>query len=158
MGKNTTKKTDFYDNNSVFLNYHYVIEIDGIECVGFKEMSEFYSETEVEEYREGGLNGYVHKFAKHNEFSTIELKHGLGIDNTLYDWRQQVIDGNMKDAKRSGSIKFYNLGENNGNISRIWQFTGAWPFKLEISASDATSSGEIVIESISLAVERIERI
>jgi len=150
-------KKSFYDNRSIFLNYQYIIEIDGIESLGFKEMSEFSNETEAYRYAEGGLNGYVHKFPEHTEFSNIELKRGVGIDDTLYDWRQQVIDGEMDQAKRNGTIKFYNFDKDGNEISKVWAFYNAWPSRLEISAFDATGNGEVIIESVSLVVERFER-
>ena len=150
-------KKSFYDKRSIFLNYQYVIEIEGIESLGFKEMSELSNETAVKTYEEGGLNGYVHKFPEHTEFSNIELKRGIGIDDTLYDWRQQVIDGEMDQAKRNGTIKFYNFDKEGHEVSKVWAFYNAWPSQLQISASDATGSGEVIIESVSLVVERFER-
>lgn len=138
--------------NGSVLNYRYRIEIDGIELLGFQEMSELANETEVYEYKEGGLNAYTHKFPTQTSYSNLELKHGLGTDYTLYEWRQQVLDGQMDKAKKNGVIKLY--GRN--GVSKVWSFSGAWPAKLEIGSFDATAS-DVVIESIELVIERFER-
>ena len=149
--------TQFYENSSIFLNYSFIVEIDGIEQFGFKQMNELNNETEIIDYKEGGLNAYVHQFPAHTTFSNIVLKHGLGINDALYEWRQFVLDGQMDQAKRNGTIKFYTNGNDGSEVTKVWYFYGAWPFKLEISEVDATSSGEVIIESIELVIERFER-
>lgn len=161
-------------HDPIFLNYNFIIEIDGIEKFYFKEMSELSNETEVETYEEGGLNGYVHRFPKHTEYSTITLKRGLGIDNELYEWRQLVINGQMDKAKKDGTIKFYKkyfdestkskisagtfkrADASYTESSKVFGFYNAWPSKLEISEVDASSNGEVVIESVELVLERFE--
>jgi len=137
---------------SPILSYKYRIEIEGLEVIGFKEMAELSNETEIHEYKEGGLNGYIHKFPSNTSFSNVELKHGLSLDDTFHDWRQLVIDGNMKDAKKNGTIKVY-AGT---SISKIWSFEGAWLSKLEVSGFDATSN-DVLIESVELVIEKFER-
>lgn len=142
--------TLFADNP--FLNYKFVIEIDGIESLGFSEMSELTNETKVFEYKEGGLNSYTHKFYEHTEFSNITLKRGLGKSDTIYQWRESVINGEMDKSKHNLIIKLYSRG----NVTKKYSCSGAWISKLEIGALDAKGN-DVLIETIELVVERFEK-
>ena len=138
-----------------FVNYRYRIEIDGLETMGFSKISELSNETETMPYSEGGLNNRIHKLPMTTSYGNITLEHGLSLDDTLYDWRQEVLDGKMVDALRSGSIKVY--AQN--NLTSIWHFYGAWPSKLVVSGLDASArNGEVIVESVELVVERFERV
>lgn len=134
------------------VNYRYKVEIDGMETLGFSKVSEISNETEIFTYKEGGLNSVAHKLPNGSSTSNIVLEHGLGLDDTLYEWREAVINGDLDDALKSGSIKIYSEGE----ASTIWYFDGAWPCKLTTSSLEA-NGGEVVIESVELVVERLER-
>jgi len=135
-----------------FINYRFRIEIEGIEMMGFSKMSELANETSLEEYREGGVNNYVHKLPNSTSYKNIILEHGIGVDNTIYNWRQDVIDGNLSEALRSGTIKVY--GQN--FMRSIWHFHGAWPVSLEIGELDA-GDDKVLIEKVELVIERFER-
>ena len=43
---------------------NFLVEIEGILAGGFSECSGLQVETEVFDYREGGLNEYVHRFTR----------------------------------------------------------------------------------------------
>ncbi len=138
-----------------FINYRYRVELEGMEMMGFSKVSELANETDIFTYKEGGLNNREHKLPNATSYSNIVLEHGLSLDNTLYEWREQVINGNMEEALKNGSIKVYSQN----NLTSIWYFYGAWPSKLNISGLDASAggSGEVLLESIELVVERFER-
>ena len=137
-----------------FINYRYRIEIEGMEMMGFSKVSEFSNETEIKTFKEGGLNNHVHKLTDGTSYANITFEHGLSLDNTLYEWRQEVINGNMLEALRSGSIKLY--AQN--HLTSIWNFHGAWPSKLVVSGLDAGTTGnDVIIESVELVIERFER-
>ncbi|NQY93983.1 MAG: phage tail protein [Campylobacteraceae bacterium] len=138
-----------------FVNYRYRVEIEGIEVMGFSSVSELSNETNTFSYKEGGLNNYEHKLPNGTTYANITLEHGLSLDNTLYEWREKVISGNMEEALKNGSIKVYSQN----NLTSIWYFYGAWPSKMNISGLNASAggSGAILLESIELVVERFER-
>lgn len=137
-----------------FINYRFRIEIEGLEALGFSKMSQLENETEIETYIEGGVNDYTHKFPSSTSYSNITLEHGLGLDDLIYDWREKVIQGNMLEALKSGTIRLYD----NEEIIDMWHFQGAWPVKLTIAELDARSSGDVLIESVELTIERFERV
>lgn len=143
------------DNTDPFVNFRYVVEIDGIQSMGFSKVSEISNETSVISYREGGLNNFEHKLPDSTTFSNITLEHGLSLNQTLYEWRQDVIDGNFEEAMKDGTIEVYNQN----TLASIWYFYAAWPSKLVVSSLDASASGsgEVLIESVELVVESFER-
>lgn len=139
-----------------FINYRFRIEIEGIELMGFNKMSILENETGIETYSEGGQNNIVHKFPKETSYANIVFEHGLSIDNTIYNWREDVIKGEISESIRSGTIKVYNQ-----NFMRsIWHFHGAWPCKLTIDELDASAGGggAVLIEKVELVIERFDRI
>ena len=153
-----SKSTSSNNNNiqsDPFINYRYRVELEGMELMGFSKVSELSNETDLFTYKEGGLNNHEHKLPNTTSYSNIVLEHGLSLDNTLYEWREKVISGNMEEALKNGSIKVYSQN----NLTSIWYFYGAWPSKLNISALDASAggSGEVLLESVELVVERFER-
>jgi phage tail-like protein len=142
-----------------FLDYRFKVEIEGIVSIAFSEIGELSNETEVVTYKEGGRNDYIHKFADHTDYKTIVLKRGMGLENFLYSWRQDVIDGKMKSAKRYGIITYnYNKDDTSCANESVWAFYNAWPSKLTIGRLNAMSKGEVTFESLELVVERFERI
>ncbi len=136
-----------------FINYRFRVELDGMEMMGFSKVSELSNETDVETYKEGGINGREHKLPNGSTYSNITLEKGLSLDNTLYEWREDVLKGDMTKALKSGSIKVYTKGQ----VTSIWYFHGAWPSKLNVSGFDATGSGDVLVESVELVIERFER-
>ena len=137
-----------------FINYRFHIEIEGLELLGFSKMSQLENQTEIETYIEGGVNDYTHKFPSSTSYSNITLEHGFGVDDLIYDWREKVIEGNMLEALKSGTIKLYSGNE----ILDMWNFQGAWPVKVSIGELDAGSTGGVLIESVELSIERFERV
>lgn len=137
-----------------FVNYRFHIEIEGLEALGFSKMSQLENETKIEEYFEGGVNDYSHKFPSTTSYTNITLEHGIGLDDLIYNWRKKVVEGDMLKAQKIGIIRLYN----NGKISDMWYFEGAWPVKLTIAELDANNNGAVLIESVELTIERFERV
>ncbi len=67
-----------------YIAFRFKIELKGIIEAGFSECSGLQVETEVEEYREGGINDFVHKFPKMSKYQTITLKRGLTDSQELW--------------------------------------------------------------------------
>ena len=64
--------------NDPYLGFKFLVEIEGLVVGGFSEVTGLQVETEVETYREGGLNEYVHKLAGPTRYpSNLVLKHGM---------------------------------------------------------------------------------
>ena len=141
------------DRREPYAAYAFRVEIDGIEVFGFKEISGLSNKTDIYEYQEGGENQFTHKLIGQTTFSNITLKHGIVLDDEIYEWRQQVINGKIKESLRNGTITLIGDG---WDPDRSWRFFKAWPCKWEASSFNGTSS-EIAIEVLELALERVEK-
>jgi phage tail-like protein len=133
-----------------FINFNFTIEIDGINRAAFHECSGFNSTIDVIEHREGGaitpskLPGQV-------KYGNVTLKRGITDDVQLYAWHQGAAAGNVE--RRNGSIV---LRDRLGEETARWNFFEAWPTKWEGPALSAEGT-DVAIETLELAVERLER-
>ena len=116
-----------------FVNYNFRVEIDGIEVMAFKEVSGLSNKTDIYEFQEGGENQYTHKLVGQTTYENIVLKHGITHELDLIDWREQVINGSINEAKRSGTITLY---KRDNTENKSWRFHNAWPCKWEAQPFD----------------------
>ncbi len=101
-------------------------------------------ETEVEEYREGGVNDFVHSFVKSVKYPRLILKNGVMDSSTLWYWYENYANGNAK--KLDGTIVLYNQ---KGEVVCTWSFVKAFPVKW-VGPELKALSGEVAIESLEL--------
>ena len=109
--------------NDPYLNFRFRVEIEGVTVGGFSEVSGFQVDTELETYREGGLNEFVHNYSKGSKFSNLTIKRGL-IERELWDWHQDVVFGIIERK----SISIFQV-DNQGNDVQWWLFLEAYPIK-----------------------------
>jgi phage tail-like protein len=146
-----SKKSD--SRADPFVNFAFRVEIDGIELFGFQEVSGLSNQTDIYEYQEGGENQYTHKLVGQTTFSNLLLKYGITTDSkALYDWRKQVIDGDIETAKKGGTISLFNK---KGEYKKSWTFYNAWPCKLDVEAFSSMGNG-IAVSTLELALESVE--
>jgi phage tail-like protein len=134
--------------NDVFAACHFRVEIEGVTEGGFTECSGLVSSTDVLEYREGG-DFSVRMIPGLTRFGPIVLQRGVGTSE-LFQWRQQVIDGNTQ--RRNGSIIL--LDEKHEERMR-WNFYEGWPSRWEGPRLRAISR-EIAVELLEIVCQRIE--
>lgn len=134
-----------------FLNFNFLVEIDGISRAAFQEASGFDSTIDVIEHREGGDNITPRKLPGMTKYSNIVLKRGITDDVELYQWHRQAIQGNVQ--RRNGSIV---LLDRQGTEQVRWNFVNAWPTKWD--GPDLNAEGnDVAIETLELAHEGVER-
>src|SRR3954454_14015469 len=104
-----------------FLNFNFMVEIDGVITAGFHDCSGLDSTVEVIEHREGGQNTTNMKIPGQTKFSNIVLQRGLYEQMELYHWHKSTIEG-PPDPK-SVSIGLYN--RQGAEVSRC-SFYRAW--------------------------------
>ena len=107
-----------------YASFNFLVEIDGIIAGGFSEVTGLQVETEFEEYREGGVNDYVHKLPKITKYPNLTLKHGLTDLDILWTWYKDVIQGKIE--RKNGMIF---LLDNSRTPVMWWEFTDAYPVK-----------------------------
>jgi phage tail-like protein len=135
-----------------FLNFNFLVEIDGIARAAFHEVSGFDSTIDVIEHREGGDNLTPRKLPGMTKHSNIVLKWGMTDDQELYRWHRDVVKGTIQ--RRNGSIV---LLDRRGQEVARWNFFNAWPTKW--TGPSLTAEGnDVAIETLEIAHEGLERV
>jgi phage tail-like protein len=129
-----------------YVSFRFRVEFDGKEVAQFSEVTGLQMEIETEEYREGGLNDFIHQFAGKVRYpSKLVLKHGLMDSTTLWKWGQEVAKGDPK--RKNVSII---LQDDAGDARHRWNFDKAFPVKW--SGPDLKAgTAEVAIETLELA-------
>lgn len=138
--------------NDPYLAVNFLVEIDGLVVGGFQEVTGLQVETETEDYREGGVNEYVHRLAGPTKYpQNLVLKKGLTDVEGLWKWHQRVVRGTIR--RRNGSIY---LLDRAGLPAMWWNFTGAYPVKW--SGPDfRAEQGAVAVEQLELVHRGISK-
>ena len=133
-------------------SFSFGLKVAGISDVPFfKSVGGLSSETDVTEFREGGVNAPPRKIAGATKYSNIVLKRGITGDTSLAVWRKIVEDGHFDQARRTGFIVLYD--KQNREIAR-WSIVNAWPSAIAVEADPDTGDP---MEVITLAVDSSQR-
>jgi phage tail-like protein len=128
------------------------VEIDGMTDLSFRKCAGLKSETEIFEYREGGLNDAVHKLAGPTRANNIVLTQGHISDPAMRKWYDEVGTAHGdKIKRRNGAIVA--CAADRSEVDR-WNFVGAYPVRWETSDFDALSN-DVLCETLELAVQKI---
>jgi len=71
----------------------------------------------------------------------------------VWNWRKQVEEGKVEEARSNGSIIMYD--QTNTEVGR-WNFENGWPVKIAGPNLDA-GTNEIAIEELEIAHEKLVR-
>lgn len=114
---------------------------------GFSECGGLDITMKTEDYKEGGNNGGMLRFASRVEWGAITLKKGLGSGSTLWDWHYGFAVG--KGKRRDGVIVLMNSLHVPNNI---WYFRRGLPTKYSGPALNA-SQNSVAVEGLEIAHE-----
>jgi phage tail-like protein len=118
---------------------------------GFSECSGLEATLEVLEYKEGGLNSYVHKFPTRASYSNISLKRGITyLEDDLWTWHQGFVQGMGK--RKDGLIV---LLDESRKPCKVWKFKRGIPLKWIGPSLNAAQSG-VAIETLEISHEGLE--
>jgi phage tail-like protein len=135
-----------------YLGLNFLVEIEGLVVGGFSEVSGLSVETEVHEYREGGMNAFVHKLPGPTKYSSnLVLKHGITDVETLWWWHQDVVAGTIE--RKNGTIY---LLDAQGIPAMWWNFQGAYPVKWQGPDLRADSNA-VAVEQVELVHRGLEK-
>ncbi|MCX6581404.1 MAG: phage tail protein [Candidatus Aminicenantes bacterium] len=137
--------------NDPYVSFLFQVEIQGLIVGGFSEVSGLQVETETHDFREGGVNDYMHKLPKGSKQSNITLKRGFTDSDVLWKWHQDVVNGKFK--RKSGRII---LMDSEGNEKWHWTFEDAFPIKW-VGPDFKAQQGATSIESLELAHKGIKK-
>lgn len=141
--------------NDPYLSCKFHVEIDGLIAAGFSDVSGLQVEIETEDYREGGVNDYVHKLPKVTKYPLLVFKRGITDSDALWKWHQDAAV-NGKIQRKNGRIILYEFLGNEKIEKWRWEFKEALPVKWsgpEFKADGST----VAIESLEVAHHGITR-
>ncbi len=136
-----------------YVNFNFLVEIDGISRAAFHEAAGLDSTIDVIDHREGGENITLRKLPGQVKFSNISLKWGMSDDRDLYDWHRQWLTGDPAASRRSGSIV---LLDRQGQEKARWNFSNAWPSKWTGPSFSAEAS-DVAVDAMELTHEGLVR-
>lgn len=98
------------DQEDPLKNFRYHIEIEGFARFGFSKVSGLGVQTDVVEYREGGMNTTPQKSPGQSKFPNITLERGQVLaagagDKDCLTWATQVFDVSSKIAGSSPKFR-----------------------------------------------------
>jgi phage tail-like protein len=139
------------------VGFNFALEIGGGKINGyFTEVSGLGSETEIIEQKVVNEKGHevILKVPGRLKWGDIVLKRGITSNLDMWDWRKQVEDGQVDEARMNGSIVMY---DQTLTEKARWNFNNAWPSKIS-GPSPKADSNEIGVEELTLVHEYIARV
>ena len=138
------------------VGFQFALEMGGKITGYFTEVSGIGSEHEVIEHKVVDAKGhdYVRKVPGRMKWNDVTLKRGMTDNLDIWDWREKVIQGKLKEARTNCSIIMF---DRDYTPRAQWDFINAWPVKVtgpEIKAD----SNDFGIEDLTLAHEGMKRV
>ena len=136
--------------------FNFMLDIGGAIKGYFTEVSGIGSETDIVEQKVVSEKGVevVMKIPGRLKWGDITLKRGLTSNMDIWSWRKQVEDGDVKGARKNGSIVMF---DQDLKEAARWNFVNAWPSKVSGPAPKADGN-EIGIEELTIVHEYITRV
>jgi phage tail-like protein len=135
--------------------FSFVLEVDSCEIATFRKCSGIESESEVIEFKEATKDGklIIRKSEGAMKWGDITLERRIDGSQALWQWRKQVIDGDIDHARRHGSIVVKD--SQHKEVAR-WNFENGWPSKYSGADFDA-GANDVAVESLTIVHEGLER-
>ncbi|MEV6923682.1 phage tail protein [Dactylosporangium sp. NPDC051485] len=131
--------------------FNFAVEIDGLLVGGFTQVTGLESRLETEQYREGGVNGYVHTLPTGATPGNLTLRHGLTTSGALWNWHADAVAGRIQ--RRNGTIL---LLDRQQIPVMWWNFRNGLPVSWTGPEFSATGD-QMGVEAIEIAHEGLTR-
>lgn len=129
-----------------YLSFNFLVEMEGLLVGGFSEVTGLQAELELHEYREGGVNGYVHRLAGPVRYpSNLVLKRGMTDNQELWLWHRAVREGII--ARRNLTVILLDAVR---EPVRHWHLERAYPVRW-IGPELRGDANTVAIETLELA-------
>jgi len=138
-------------NGDPYGAFRFRVEVLGVQVGGFTEVTGLERETQVEDFREGGLNDYTHKLVTLTKYQNLTLRRGIADRTELWQWHEDVISGTIE--RRQIHVV---LVDSTGNDTWRWVVEGADPVKWSGAALNA-STNAVVVESVEFVHNGVRR-
>jgi phage tail-like protein len=133
-----------------YTNCRFYVKIDELTQAVFTEVSGLQVETMVQDYEEGGNNGFVHRMPGRTKVSNLTLKRGITKSNEFFKWYAQIATGTIN--RRNLSVIMYDTA---GNELVRWNFIKAYPVKW-VGPQFSADGKTMAIETLELAHDGIQ--
>ncbi len=150
MAKQSGRETD------PLIGFNFAIELGGMVTGYFSEVTGVGSETEIVEHKvvsDGGQE-LVQKIPGRLKWTDITLKRGITDNLQMWEWRELVVQGKMKDARKNASIIMF---DRNYAAAARWDLINAWPSKLT-GPSAKSDDNNYAVEEMTLVHEGMKRV
>jgi phage tail-like protein len=135
---------------------HFRLTVGGKEAAGqFREVTGLDAESEIIEQKQINPQGQVEiiKVPGSAKWSNIELKRGVDVDKSLWEWRYQVESEGPDKARTDCTLE---LCDYDGSPIATYTIHQAWPSKYTGAAMNA-GSNEVAVEAVTLCHEGFKR-
>lgn len=137
-------------------NFIFTLNLGGAEAAGFfAEASGLSTENQVIEHTAADAKGkpLPQRFAGQVKWANIVLKRGVDTKMDLWNWRKQILDGNIDKNRKDCTI---NVLDQTAAVIVTYSFVRAWPCKYSSPGLNA-SGNEILVEELELSHEGFVR-
>lgn len=143
-------------NTNPLVGFSYGVDVAGTISGFFTKCEGLGSETAVVEHKVVDPQGrdLIQKIPGRLQWGDIVLSRGITDNMDFWNWRKQVEDGKIEEARKNGSIIMYNQAFQ--EVAR-WNFVNGWPSKLD-GPSLSSDGNEVSLESITITHEGIVRV
>jgi phage tail-like protein len=111
------------------VGFNYMLELEGAVAGYFTECGGIGSEHEIIEHKVVDKQGHeiVRKIPGRLKFQDVTLKRGITSDMQIWKWRDDIIKGDVKTARKNVTITML---DRTYQPVAIWHFNNAWPSKV----------------------------
>jgi phage tail-like protein len=137
------------------ISYNFMLELEGTVAGYFTECNGIGSEHEVVEHKVVDTQGHeiVRKIPGRMKWTDITLKRGITSAMDIWDWRDKVVQGDVKSARKNATI---HMMDRMYSPIATWHFTNAWPSKVT-GPTMKSDSNDIGVEELVLVHEGMYR-
>jgi phage tail-like protein len=132
-------------SQDAYTNCRFYVKIDDMTQAVFSEVTGLQIETVVQEYEEGGNNGFVHRLPGRTKVSNLTLKRGITKSNEFFKWYASIATGKIE--RKNISVIMHDA---EGAVLMRWEFLRAYPVKW-IGPQFSADGKAMAIESLELA-------
>ena len=137
-----------------YMQFNFVVEIDGTAVAGFQEVSGIGTEVTTTEYRVGtDPDNNVRKLSGLNKVSDVTLKRGIMGTAFMFSWIDEVRTG-KPGALKSMRILLRSEDRSNEQPVMSWGLKNARAIKLTYGPLNAKGS-DVAMEEVVVAYERL---
>lgn len=116
----------------------------------FKSVGGLKSETEVVDFRAGGVNHSTYRLVGATKWPNLVLKRGFSGSEAMTQWRNTWLMAGVVDTKVERATITITQLDTRLQPKFEWVFQEGWPCKWELSELDAAKN-EIAIETLEIA-------